>query len=741
MRRLCFLVLVLANFIPAFAKDANKDPNINSLVRSMSLDEKIGQMVQVELDILAVPRSSPIQIDTNKLREAILTYKVGSILNTGIGHALPVEEWHRVIKTIQDVAAQTPHKIPVLYGIDSIHGMAYAQGSTLFPQHMAMAATRNPALLAEESHISAMETRACGIRWTFAPVCDVGRQPLWSRFPETLGEDPYLASVMDAAEIHGFQGNNLNSPTSVAACMKHYVGYSFPFNGHDRTLALIPDPYLREYFLPPFATAVKAGVKTVMVDSGEVNGVPVHASKYLLADVLRKELGFDGMVVSDWQDVIRLNGMHHVAATQKEAVELAVNAGLDMSMVPSDYSFFTLLKQLVKEGKISERRIDQSVRHILELKKELGLFQNPYTEPEAEKNFGRPEYRQVALQAAEEAMTLLKNENNVLPLGKDRKILVTGPTADSIPALNGCWSYTWQGTDPNWYPKNEPAIVDAIRNEIGGANVVFNAGVGFDGKAVDVDAAVEAAKSCDAVVLCLGENAYAEEPGDINDLDLPAGQQELAKRMYETGKPVILVLVEGRGRIIREIVPGASAILMAYLPGSEGATAIARTLFGDANPSGKLPFTYNRYPNNFLTYDRDYTYGKTKTLEDSPQFEFGFGLSYTTYQYQNPRLSAPVLKGSGRLKVSVDVTNIGQRAGRKAVELYTHDLYASISPPLKRLRAFEKVDLQPGETRTVTFELTASDLAFVNAESKWVTEPGQFEVEIGSFTLPFRYEK
>ncbi len=732
------------------AMDRQTERDVNRLLTKLSLDEKIGQMVQLDLLTVTKKGVSPIQLDPEKLREAVVTYKIGSFINNGLGRALSVDEWTYVNKTIQDmIRAETPNKIPLLYGIDSIHGATFVQDSTLFPQAIAMAAARNPELMRQSAEISAKETRAAGLRWTFAPVLDVGRQPLWARFPETFGEDPCLASVLGAAAIHGFQGNDVGAPISVAACMKHYMGYSFPFNGKDRSPALIPDPYLREYFLPPFRAAVKAGVKTVMVDSGEVNGVPVHGSKYLLTDILRTELGFKGVVVSDWEDVIRLHTWHHVADSPAEAVRMAVDAGLDMSMVPLDFSFFKLLKQLVQEGKVSEKRIDQSVKRILTLKAELGLMRNPYVEPETAGQFGRPEYRQTALAAAEEALTLLKNDGAILPLAKSAKVLVTGPAAKSLSALHGCWSYTWQGLDEKQYPKSTLTIVDAIRQKLGEANVIFQPGVGFDGESSNIDAAVSAAGNADVVVLCIGEDAYAETPGDINDFNLPAAQQELAKRLYATGKPVVLVLVEGRGRIIREIEPGAKGILMAYWPGSSGAPAIANVLFGDVNPSGKLPFTYARYANHLLTYDRNRT-GRNDELEPpeghqameyAPQWEFGTGLSYTTFTIENLKLSASTLKGGDKLMVSVDVTNTGKLAGKETVELYTRDLFASTTPPLKRLRAFDKITLAPGQTRTVTFSLTADDLAFVNVASKRVTEPGDFDVMIGDLKAPFRFEK
>lgn len=734
----------------ALPRAVEASASVNNLLAQLSLDEKIGQMAQLDLMTVTVKNSSPIQLDEKKLREAVVTYGVGSFINNGLGRALSLEEWTYVNKTIQDmIRAETAHQIPLLYGIDSIHGATFVRDATLFPQQIAMAATRNPELMQRSAEISAAETRAAGLRWTFAPVLDVGRHPVWARFPETFGEDPYLTSVFGVAAIHGFEGRDLSAPTSVAACLKHYIGYSFPWTGKDRSPALIPDSHLREYFLPPFRAAVKAGAQTVMINSGEVNGVPVHGSKYLLTEVLRGELGFKGVIVSDWEDIIRLHTWHKTADSPAEAVRQAVDAGLDMSMVPLDYSFCKLLKQLVKQGKISEKRINESVRRILQLKADVGLFKNPYVEPEAVGQFGKPEYKQVAIAAAEEALTLLKNENNILPLAKSAKVLVTGPAATSISALHGCWSFTWQGADEQVYPKDSRSIAAALKQKLGSANVGVHQGVDFEGKNTDTDAAIAAAAGADTIILCLGEDAYAETPGDINDFNLPAGQQEFASRLYATGKPVVIVLVEGRGRVISEIEPGAKGILLAYWPGSGGAQAIANILVGDTNPSGKLPFTYARHANNLLTYDRKYTSmvaeisapGDTKVNPAKPQWEFGHGLSYTTFAMKNLKLSAARLKGKGALTVTVEVTNTGERAGSEVVELYTSDLYASLTPPGKRLRAFTKVALQPGETKALTFALTAADLAFVNDTSKTVTESGEFEISIGGLKAKFYYEQ
>jgi beta-glucosidase len=742
---------VLLALTSVSAKEIKSNLDVEELLASMSLDEKVGQMMQLDLSMFAKPNSSPIELDEPKLHEALIRFQAGSFINIGVGHALTVDEWTQVLKTIQDIImAGTPHKIPLLYGIDSIHGATYVLGSTLFPQSIGMAATRDPDLIRRCAAISARETRAAGLRWTFAPVLDVGRQPLWARFPETYGEDPYLASVLGVAAVDGFQGTNAGSFTNVAACLKHYLGYSFPFSGRDRSPAFMPDWYLREYFLPPFREAVKAGALTVMVNSGEINGTPVHASKYLLTDVLRKELGFKGVVVSDWQDIIHLYTTHHVADSPAEAVRMAIDAGIDMSMVPLDYSFFNLLKQNVQSGRIPQSRIDQSVRRILRLKLQLGLFRNPYFEPETAGNFAQPDYQRAALQAAEESITLLKNREHALPLAKSAKVLVVGPAAKSLSALHGCWSYTWQGTDEKWYPKSTLTIVDAIREKIGAGNVSYVRGSEFDGMVLQAHTAVEEAAHADAIVLCLGEDAYAETPGDLDDFNLPACQLDLARALYETGKPVILVMVEGRGRIIREIEPDARGILMAYWPGSQGARAIANVLFGDTNPSGKLPFTYARYANNLLTYDRK---GNDRLNEDSPpgghdaseyrpQYDFGYGLSYTTFGYTNLTLSGPTMKRkAGPLTVSVQVSNTGTNAGTETVELYTHQLYASLTPPQKRLRAFKKIALAAGETSLVKFDLSVHDVEFVDAESKVVAEPGDFEVLVGNLRRKFTLEK
>lgn len=724
------------------------DKKVQSMIEQMTIEEKVGQMTQINLNMVLSNGYGPpwdsIQVDT--LRKILKEKNIGSILNC-IDHAYTLEKWHEIITKIQDVATkETRLKIPVVYGIDAIHGVTFTKNSTLFPHNIALAAGRNPELVQKAESITAMETRASGLRWNFDPVLDVGRQPLWSRFGETFGEDVYLTKVMGVATIKGQQGDNVNTPTTVAACMKHFIGYSNSTTGKDRSPSIIPDVMLREIFLPPFKAAVEAGVKTVMINSGEINGIPVHSSKYLLTDVLRGELGFTGVAVTDWEDVIRLHTRHKIATSHKEAVKMAVDAGIDMSMVPHDFSFYNLLIELVKEGQITEERINVSVARILRLKYELGLFENAYPEKAAIANFGKPEYRQVALESAREAITLVKNEESVLPLDKSKRVLVAGPAANSITALNGCWSYSWQGNNAAYYPENSKTILQAFKDKLGEKNVVYAEGAGFT-EAKDINAAVSAAKSVDYVVLCLGEDAYAEQPGVIDDLELPTSQLNLAKALYATGKKVILVFTEGRPRTFNKIEPQAKGIVLAYWPGIEGATAIADVIYGDVNPSGKLPFSYPRFTGNLVTYDHKFTDVRQELLPGvetntgyNPQYPFGFGLSYTTFGYSNFTLSSKELTGDNKLTVSVTVKNTGTKVGKEVVHLYSRDLFASITPPQKRLRAFKKISLEPGQEQKVEFSIDKNDLAFVNNESKTVTELGEFELMVDTLKSNFLYK-
>jgi len=722
-----------------------EDQFVEALLNKMTLEEKIGQMTQVTLDVVSAKApgggdAEPQQIDTARLREALLTYHVGSILNVG-AHAFSRDHWYTIISTIQDMATrETRLKIPVLYGIDAIHGATYTLGSTLFPQEIGLAATWNPDLAHQMGVITAYEVRASYIPWNFSPVLDLGVNPLWPRLYETLGEDPYLGSTMGAALIRGYQGDSIGDKYHVAACMKHYLGYSDPLSGKDRTPAWIPDRFMRQYFLPNFAAAVKAGAKTVMVNSAEINGVPVHASHYLLTDVLRGELGFKGLIVTDWADIKNLHDRHHVAATDEDAVRMAVMAGIDMSMVPYDFSFATELLDLVKKGKVPVSRINASVRRILRLKYELGLFQRPVGNPADYPDFGSKAHVQAALHTAEQSITLLQNKNNILPLPTTGKILVTGPCANTMRSLDGGWSYTWQGERSDQFASGKHTILEAIRARIGSALVTYVPGSSFN-RTEDIDSAVHAAESADAIVLCLGETSYAETPGNIDNLDLPDAQVKLAQAMVKTGKPVILVLTEGRPRVISAFAAQMKGILMAYYPGNEGGDALAHILFGDTNPSGKLPITYPRYANAIFHYYRKYSEDDNMGAIDgyNPQFKFGFGLSYTHFTYSNLQLSTDTLRGNQDLTIQVNVTNSGQRAGKEVVELYTGELYASISPEVKRLRRFRKIDLLPGQTRVITFHIGQSDLSFIGQNNRPVTETGSFRVETGNLSKMFYY--
>lgn len=722
------------------------DKQVAALLDKMSIEEKIGQMTQVTIDMILKDDETMV-VDEAKLRKAILEKHIGSILNVK-GHAYPAEVWHDIITQIQHIAVkETANKIPVIYGIDAIHGSNYTSGSTLFPHNIGMAAARNPELVKIAAKITAIETKAIGIPWNFDPVLDVGRQPLWPRFEETFGEDVYLVGELGAAAIMGYEEDGLNQPSAVASSMKHYLGYSVPLTGKDRTPAYIPDNVLREYILPPFKRAVEAGAATVMINSGEINGIPVHGSKYYMTDILRDELGFEGVAVSDWEDVIRLHTRHRVADTPKEAVRQAVEAGLDMSMVPLDYSFYDLLLELVIEGTITEERLDLSVGRILKLKLDLGLFDNPFPNKEALKDLHKKEYDVEALKAAKATMTLLKNNDNVLPLSKKAKVLVAGPSAQDITSLHSSWSFVWQGTDASQYPEGTQSIKEAIEKKIGKKNVISSAQADYDDPAnFDVDRLTKDAAKADYIILCLGEKAYAESPGVIDDLTLDENQLALAHAAIATGKPVILVLVEGRPRVISKVEEGIKGILMAYRPSTMGAEAIADVLFGDHNPSGILPFTYPRHANDLVLYDRK---GTEEIREDrpnvygqggyNPQWPFGFGLSYTTFAFENLKTDKTTFKAKDEVRVTVEVKNTGKKDGKVAVELYSKDLYASITPSAKRLRKFDKIDLKAGETKQVSFTVSPKDLAFVNAEGKWVTEPGEFELLVGDQVVKIDY--
>ncbi|HCO93630.1 MAG TPA: beta-glucosidase [Phycisphaerales bacterium] len=721
-------------------KDQQMEKKIDELLAKMTLEEKVGQMTQVTLEVVAGETNEDgwLMLDDKKLQDAIVTHQVGSILNCG-GQARTVDNWLQIITQMQAMATkQTRLGIPIIYGIDAIHGANYTLGATIFPQHIAMAATSNVDLVRTEGEITALEIRASGMPWNFGPVLGLGRNPMWPRQWETFGEDAYISSVMGAAYVEGQQGSDISQPTKVAACMKHYLGYSVPLSGKDRTPAYIPERQLRQLFLKPFAAAAKAGVATVMVNSSEINGIPVHSDRFLLVDVLRGELGFDGFVVSDWADIDNLYKREMVARDQREAVKMAVMAGVDMSMVPNDYSFYDHLVDLVKTGEVPISRIDEAVADILLVKFQLGLFERPYPNKQLKKQFATDASRQVNLQAAREAMTLLKNESDLLPLGKDKKVLVTGPCSNKLSVLNGGWTITWQGDNEALYPQEKSTILEAIQDKVGASNVEYIEAVTFD-KELDISRAVSAASRVDVIVACLGEPTYCETPGNIDDLMLTAPQIRLVQELTKTGKPIVMVLTEGRPRVIRTIVDDAGAILMAYLPGMEGGQAIADVLFGDTNPSGKLPFTYPKYSGWHVCYDHKKSENAAPNKFD-PQWEFGHGLSYTTFKYGDLKLSKKQISPDEKLTVTVNIANTGSREGAEIVQLYLSDVVASVTPPVKSLKRFTKVHLTPGQSKTVRFELGWDDFAFIGRQNKPVVEPGEFKITLGGLTEAFEIQ-
>ena len=727
VRRILLCIGLMIQCLPA-QPDPEIAAKVDELLKNMTLEEITLQVVTkqkgwTETDFI---------VDPEKLRHAILEKHVGSLLNV-YDKAHTVEQWQNLITLVQDIATKESRlKIPVIYGIDAIHGSNYISEATLFPQSIAMAAARNPELVQKSAEITAYETRIAGIPWNFNPVLGLGRNPLWPRLWETFGEDPHLASVMAVSYVDGIEGeqNLTDDQHHIAACAKHYVGYSVPLSGKDRTPAWIPERMLRDLFLKPFKAAVDAGVHTVMVNSGEVNGIPTHSDHYLLTTVLKEELGFEGFVVSDWADVIRLYDRDKVAETPKEAVRMAVMAGIDMSMVPFDYSFYDLLVELVKEGAVPERRIDDAVRRILTVKFKTGLFDNPYPLYQQKAEVGTEAAAQISLEAAREALTLLKNDGT-LPLSKTSKVLVTGPNANLLKVLNGGWSYSWQGDEESFYPQEKKTVLEAVQDLIGANNVTYVPGSEYD-KVIDIRAAAKAAKNADVAVICIGEMPYCETPGNINDLSLPAAQIELVKAIQDTGTPTVLVLIEGRPRVITPVVDKANAILLAYLPGNEGGIAIADVLFGDVNPSGKLPYTYPRYVNDLTCYDYKPLEIHDNINKRNPLYEFGHGLSYTTFKYSDIILDRTKVQKGEPIAVKVTVTNTGKVAGKETVELYLSDLVRSVSPPNRQLKRFRKVSLQPGESKTVDFQLDENDLAFYDRNNQIRVEPGKFKITIGN---------
>ncbi|MDR1973870.1 MAG: glycoside hydrolase family 3 C-terminal domain-containing protein [Bacteroidales bacterium] len=743
------VILLLMSLCALSISGFSQDNRAEALLKTMTLEEKVGQMAQITIDVIGKgpnPYSSfePFEIDTVELRTAVKEYHVGSILNTSNNRALTLKRWNEVISEIQDVATkETRTKIPVIYGIDAIHGATYLAEATMFPQNIGLAATFNPDYARKMAEICAYETRASGIPWVLSPALDLGADPRFSRQQEGFGEDPYLVTVMGEQVIKGYEGdyNDINNPYHVISCPKHFLGYSTSLSGKDRTPAYIPEIILREYHLPPFRKAIEAGANTVMINSGIINGVSVHSSYDLITKLLKQELGFDGVVVSDWNDIENLHRRDRIAKDDKEAIKIAINAGIDMSMIPYDYKkFCNGLVELVNSGEVSMQRIDEAVLRILKLKIKTGLLENPVTSQADYSKVGSDEFGQYAYYAAAESITLLKNKDNILPLKKDSKILVVGPNADNMRTLNGSWTYSWQGEKTDEFAGRFNTIREALKNTF--SNVDFIAGVSYnmEGKYYEenkdkFDKAVAASKRADVVILCLGENTYSEKPGDLNDLTLSDMQLELATAIADNAKKVILVLNEGRPRIIRKIEPEMDAIIQIYLPGNYGGDALADILVGKVNPSGKLPYNYPSYPNSLVNYyhkpaeEQIAAEGVYNYESDyNPQYEFGFGLSYTTFEYSNMKVS----RENEKILVSVDVKNTGKVGGKEVVQLYSSDLFASMTPDMKRLRRFSKINLKPQEKKTVTFELMITDLAFINADGKSIVEAGDFELGIGT---------
>ena len=764
-KRIALSVSAVFVFISANAqmKQADIDKKVEALLRQMTLEEKVGQMTQIALDVICKGNDryssfAPLTLDAAEMKKAFGDYHIGSVLNTAGNRALTTAKWYELISEIQKTSSkQNVHKVPVIYGVDEVHGATYTAGATMFPQQIAQAAARNPLLVEKAAAITAYETRAGNIPWTFGPVLDLGMDPRFSRMWETFGEDPYITSTLGVAMVNGLEGKdaNVGNPEKIATSLKHFLAYHTTVSGKDRTPSYISEDALREYHLPAFKAAIDAGAHTIMVNSGIINGVPVHASYPILTKLLKEELGFKGLVVTDWADIENLYRRDRIAANDKEAVMLAINAGIDMSMVPYKYEVFCdNLIQLVKEGKVKQERIDDAVRRILKVKYALNLFDKPNTNPKDYPKFGSKEFEKVSYDMAAEAITLLKNEGNILPLKKNIKVLVTGPNANSMRTLNGAWTYSWQGDAADEYAANYNTILEAVQNEIGKANVTYVPGVSykagghyFEELADKMDEAIAAAKNSDVIILCLGENSYVEKPGDLNDLYLSDLQTELAKKLAGTGKPVVLVLNEGRPRLISRFEQDMKGIVQAYLPGNFGGNALADVLFGDVNPSGKLPYTYPRFPNATISYIHKPSEEQKKAegaynyeADYNPQYLFGEGLSYTTFGYSNLTIDKKQLKKGENLNVSVTVTNTGKRTGKEVVHLFTSDLYASsVTPDVKRLRRFEKIELAPGESKTVSFELNPADLSYTGRDGKTILEAGDFEVMVeklkDTFTL------
>ena len=732
--------------VPVIKSDPKIEAQVEQTLKKLTLEEKIGQMMELVTDLFgANDKNGVFYIDEHKTDSILSRYKIGSILNAPNTCAPTAKQWEKYISQIQKISMKRIG-IPCVFGLDQNHGSTYTQGGTLFPQNINVAATFNREIARRSAEATAYETRAVSVPWTYSPTVDLGRDARWPRIWENFGEDCYLSSEMGKAMVYGFQGEDPNNIDQyhIATSMKHFMGYGVPWTGKDRTPAYISPADLREKHFAPFLAGLQAGALTVMVNSASVNGMPMHANKDILTGWLKEETGWDGVLITDWADINNLYTREMVAKDKKDALRIAINAGIDMIMEPYSCDACGYLVELVKEGKIPMSRIDDACRRVLRMKYRLDLFKNPTQKLKNYPKFGGEEFAKLALEGATESMVLLKNEGNILPLQHGKKILLTGPNANQMRCLDGGWSYTWQGHRADEFAGKYNTIYEAFCNEYGKENVILNQGVTYNEKGKyweenepQIPGAVAAAKDADVIVACLGENSYTETPGNLTDLWLSENQRNLVKALAQTGKPVILVLNEGRPRLIADIEPLAQGIINILIPGNMGGDALANLVSGKSNFSGKMPYTYPKEINSLANYDfkKSEEVGTMEGAYDynakiTQQWGFGYGLSYTSYKYSNLKVSQSDFRHGDIIKVSVDVKNTGSVAGKESVLLFSSDLIASMVPDGRRLRAFDKIELLPGETKTVTFDLKTDDLAFVGWDGKWRLEEGDFKLMI-----------
>ena len=743
--------------VPVIKSDPKIEAQVEQTLKKLTLEEKIGQMMELVTDLFgANDKNGVFYIDEHKTDSILSRYKIGSILNAPNTCAPTAKQWEKYIAQIQKISMKRIG-IPCVFGLDQNHGSTYTQGGTLFPQNINVAATFNREIARRSAEATAYETRAVSVPWTYSPTVDLGRDARWPRIWENFGEDCYLSSEMGKAMVYGFQGEDPNNIDQyhIATSMKHFMGYGVPWTGKDRTPAYISPADLREKHFAPFLAGLQAGALTVMVNSASVNGMPMHANKDILTGWLKEETGWDGVLITDWADINNLYTREMVAKDKKDALRIAINAGIDMIMEPYSCDACGYLVELVKEGKIPMSRIDDACRRVLRMKYRLDLFKNPTQKLKNYPKFGGEEFAKLALDGATESMVLLKNEGNILPLQRGKKILLTGPNANQMRCLDGGWSYTWQGHRADEFAGKYNTIYEAFCNEYGRENVILNQGVTYNEKGKyweenepQILGAVAAAKDADVIVACIGENSYTETPGNLTDLWLSENQRNLVKELAKTGKPVILVLNEGRPRLIADIEPLAQGIIDILIPGNMGGDALANLVSGKSNFSGKMPYTYPKEINSLANYDfkKSEEVGTMEGAYDynakiTQQWGFGYGLSYTSYKYSNLKVSQSDFRHGDIIKVSVDVKNTGKVAGKESVLLFSSDLISSMVPDGRRLRAFDKIELQPGETKTVTFNLNADDLAFVGYDGKWVLEEGDFKLMIADQSADIHCEK